>query len=130
MFQRRVHFFDIDRADRTEILGHDEIRIEIAQGSPVQGVQILAGRHPSTDRRIDLGWGEPGGQGSIGNDPAMTRFGREVTLERHTNDIVTGTHGKKDFSRRRKEGDDPHPVRIGLARRIRGRGFGGTPTGA
>ena len=58
---RIVDLGHIDRADGTQVLGHDQRRIEVGERIAVETVQVLAGRHPLLHDGVDLGGCQPFG---------------------------------------------------------------------
>ena len=98
--QRIVDPFDVDGANRAEILGEHQLGIETGQRLLVEPVEIFARRDALDDERIDLGRAQPFGQCRRRNDAAAARFRRVIAFERDTNEIVAAAHGEHDLCRR------------------------------
>ena len=60
--QRLVDLRHVDGAHRAQILGDDEIGVEVLEGTPVEPVQVFAGLHPLLDHGVDLRRCQPGWQ--------------------------------------------------------------------
>jgi len=115
MRQRRVDGVHVHGTHRTQILGHDQIRIQLPQRTRVQPVQILSASHPGPDLGIDLGSRQPGGQRRGRDDATRPGLRRKVALEAHPDDIIARTEGEKDLSGRGKQRHNPHHPRLSAA---------------
>ncbi len=58
--QRAVDGADVHGAHRTEVLGQDEVGVEVRQGPLVEVVEVLTGGDPSLDLGVDLRRLRPG----------------------------------------------------------------------
>ena len=108
MLECLVHLADVHRADRAQVLGHDEIGIHGAQRALVERVEILAGRQPGPHRGVDLHRSEALGQRRVRDDAALPSFGWEVALEGHAHHVGAGAHGEEDLRGGREQGNDAH----------------------
>lgn len=108
MIEGGVDGGDIHGAHRAQVLGYDEIGGQVSQGVLVEMVEVLAGGHPGSDLGVDLRWLQMVGQRGGRHDPPGPGLRREVALEGHSDNIVAGTDGEEDLSRRRQQRDDTH----------------------
>ena len=106
--KRLVDDGDVDCADRTQVLGDDEVGVEVRQSARIEVVEVFPGVHPLRDGAVDLGRSEAFRQGGRGDDAAGPGLGGVVALERHADDVVAGTDRKEDLGARGQEGHDPH----------------------
>jgi hypothetical protein len=56
-----VHDRHVHGADGAQVLGHDEVGVQVRQGTRVEAVEVLARAHPLGDDRVDLRRGQPRG---------------------------------------------------------------------
>lgn len=83
-----VDLADVDGTHRTEILGDDEVGVEVGERTSVEAVEVLAGSDPFPDDGVDLGRRQALGERRGRHDPAGAGLGREVALERDAHDVV------------------------------------------
>ena len=108
VLQRLVHFVDVDGAHGAQVLGHDQIGIEVAQRSLIEGVEVFARRHAGPDHGVDLRRRQAIGQGRGGDDPPTPRLGRKVTLEGHAGHVGARADGEQDLRGGGEKRDDAH----------------------
>ena len=106
--QRVVDLRHIDGAHRAQILGDDELRVEVGEGAAIEAVQVLAGGHPLLDGGVDTGRVEPLRERGRRHDALRASGRREVALERHTDDVVAQPELEQDLGCGREQRDDPH----------------------
>ena len=106
--QRVVDHRHVDRADRAQVLGHDQVGVEVGQRPGVQVVEVLPGRHPGAHRGVDLGRRQPLGQRAGRHDPPLAGLRRVVALEGHADDVVAGAEVEEDLGGRRQQRHDAH----------------------
>ena len=83
--------------------------VEAGERLGVQGVEVLAGRHPGPDVLVDGRRRHPGGVPAADDHGlVLTGPGRGVALEGHAHQIVGQAEGVDDLGRRRQQRDDPH----------------------
>ena len=106
--ERVVDHGDVDRADRTEVLGDDEVGVQTREGTLVEVVEILAcvhrRRHEGVDGRCVESLGHRAGR----DDGALAGLDGVVALEGDADDVVARADVEEDLGGRRKQGDDPH----------------------
>jgi len=62
VLQRLVDDRHVHRADGAEVLGDDQVRVEVGQGAGVEMVEVLPGPRPRRDGPVDLCGAEARGQ--------------------------------------------------------------------
>ncbi len=107
---------DVDRAYRAQVLGDDEVGVEVGQGALVEVVEVLAGPHPLADDPVDVGGAQALGQRGGGDDPAAARLGGVVALEGDADDVIAGADREQDLGRRGQERHDPHVATLRFVR--------------
>ncbi len=106
--QRVVDLGDVDGADRTEVLGEHERRIELGEGAAVQPVEVLPRRHAFLDDGIDLRRTQACGQCGGRHDALGAGLGGKVALERDADDLIVETEEEQDLRCGRQQRDDAH----------------------
>ena len=101
--QRVVDDRDVDRADRTQVLGDHQIGVEVRQRALVEVVEVFARAHGGGHERVDRRGVEPFGQGAGRDDAPFAGLGRVVALEGHADHVVAGTDGVQDLGGGRQE---------------------------
>lgn len=108
-----IHVAAGDRADPAEILAEDEVRITGRQGVLVEGVEVLAGRHPRTNQFVDLVRIQVRGVHAAHHDgPTLPSVGWKVALEGHAQQLLRQTELEDDLGGRGKQADDAHETRV------------------
>ena len=107
---------DVDRADRAQVLGDHERRVEGAQRVGGEVVEVLAPRDRVDDVGVDLGRRQPRGHRGGRHDRAAARLGRGVALEGHADHVVARAEGEQDLGGRGEQGHDPHERQPRVAR--------------
>jgi len=106
--QRRVDSADVHGAHRAQVLGEDQIRIQLAQGVRVQAIQVLTGREPGPHLGVDLGWCQPRRQRRGRDDAPRPGLGGEVALKGDPDNIITRAEGEKNLGNRGQQRHNPH----------------------
>ena len=104
----RAHGVDVDRADGAEVLGDDQVRVEAAQRSRVEVVEVVAVAHRLRHEGVDLGRPQSVGQRGGRHDRAAPGLRRGVALERHADHLVARAEREQDLGGRRQQRDDAH----------------------
>lgn len=106
--QRLVHDRHIDRAGRTQILGHHQVGVQLRQGLRLEAVEVLTPGQGNRDEVVDLTGGEALGHGRGGHDARGTGLGGRVARKGHPHHVRTGADPEEDLGRRGEQGPDAH----------------------
>jgi hypothetical protein len=104
---------DVDRADRTQVLGDHEVGVDAGQRALVEVVEVVAAsqgvHHEGVDRSRRQALGHRGRR----HDRPGAGLRREVALEGHPHHVVARADREQDLGGRGEQRDDPHPGSLG-----------------
>lgn len=106
--ERVVDLAHVDRADRAQVLGDHEVRIDVGERTTFEPVQVLPGGDALLDDGVDLVGRQPGRERGGRHDPLGARLVGEVAFEGDPGHVVAETELEEDLRRRGQQRDDSH----------------------